>query len=110
MLALGSPSILHLMYHTQQQIYFTLRDFRDMLRAMIWSRRHLIALGALTFLMTVNSRAQRGALTVTHGLDQLTQQGGRHPPRLCNLPESRAASATYQPDDGRGFHERFRHC
>ncbi len=75
MLALGPAAIPNcLMYHTEQQNCFTLSNFRDMLRVMIWSRRHLIALGALNFLMTVNSHAQRGALTVTHGLDQLTQQ------------------------------------
>jgi hypothetical protein len=74
MLALGSHSILDcLTYHTPKQIYFTLSEFRDMLRAMI-GRRHLIVLGALTLLITVSSHAQRGALTVPRGLDQLTQE------------------------------------
>jgi len=45
-----------------------------MLRTMLWSRRQLIALGALTFFISVNSHTQRGALTVTRGLDQLTQE------------------------------------
>jgi len=54
--------------------YFTLTNFRDMLRTMLWSRRQLIALGALTFFISVNSHTQRGALTVTRGLDQLTQE------------------------------------
>jgi len=75
MLALGSASILDcLMYHTQQQICFALSNFRDILHTMTWNRRHLTALGVLICLITVNSPAQRGALTVARGLDQLTQE------------------------------------
>src|SRR4029077_10998023 len=46
----------------------------DMLSAMFCRRTHLIALVAVTLFITVNSHAQRGALTVTRGLDQLTRE------------------------------------
>jgi hypothetical protein len=37
-------------------------------------RKHLVMLGILTCLLTVSSHAQRGALTVPRGLDQLTRE------------------------------------
>jgi hypothetical protein len=41
---------------------------------MIKRRKHLVVLGTLTCLMTLSSHAQRGALTVPRGLDQLTRE------------------------------------
>jgi hypothetical protein len=72
MSASGSASTLSLTYQTQQLI--SLNDFGGIVRTLVWRKRYWIALGALTFLMVVNSHAQRGALTVPQALDQLTQQ------------------------------------
>ena len=51
-----------------------LSDFGDVGRPRVWRRRYWIALGTLILLTGVSSHAQRGALTVPHALDQLTQQ------------------------------------
>ena len=75
MSALGTASTLdYPMYRTPQRTYFALAGFGDRLSAMIRCRKHVVVLGVLTCLMTVNSDAQRGALTVPRGLDQLTQE------------------------------------
>jgi hypothetical protein len=41
---------------------------------MACRNRHLMAIGALTLFMATSSHAQRGALTIPRGLDQLTQE------------------------------------
>jgi hypothetical protein len=74
MSALGTASTLdYLTNQIPQRTYFALAGFRDRLCAMIRRRKCLVVLGTLTCLMTVSAHAQRGALTVPRGLDQLTQ-------------------------------------
>jgi hypothetical protein len=90
MFALGPASIPdHLMYHTGQQIRFTLTNFALEQKAIDRvGRSDFFYICQYLSILTPT----RGALTVTRGLDQPNSGGGRNPPRLCNVGEGRAAS------------------
>jgi len=70
MLRSGSSHTVCLKYHPQQPV--DLIDIGDNGRTR--RRVYWIALATLILSTVVNSHAQRGALTVPHALDQLTQQ------------------------------------